>query len=377
MEFRDLSRTVCISAFLGCVLALTVMSRAANPPFITGADISLLPTLETSGAVFRDHNHPGDALQIMRSGGCNLFRVRLFVNPNPSYAKTDGAVQDLNYVRGLAGRIKGTGALFLLDIHYSDTWADPGKQFTPAQWKNLNFEDLRQKVHDYTAYVLKTLAAAGTPPDWVQVGNEITAGMLWPQGQVLDVPPGTEDLHWNHFAQLVDAGCKAVREAQTPDHPIRIVIHIHGGGREGMAKYFLGKFKIDPADYDILGLSFYPAWNDSFDVLKQNLIDAVSLSGKDVVLAETSYPWKALPDKVGLATLQWPQTPDGQKQYLHDLTAALKAAPGNHGIGFIYWYPEAIPAPGLPHVWRHGYEALFDQAGNALPALDSYGQNGG
>jgi arabinogalactan endo-1,4-beta-galactosidase len=360
-----------------CSILVVSLARAADPPFITGADISLLPTLETSGAVFRDHNHPADALQIMRSGGCNLFRVRLFVNPNPSYAKTDGAVQDLNYVRGLAGRIKGTGALFLLDIHYSDTWADPGKQFTPAQWKNLNFDDLRQKVHDYTANVLKTLAADGTPPDWVQVGNEITAGMLWPQGQVLDVPAGTEDLHWNHFAQLVDAGCKAVREAQTPDHPIRIVIHIHGGGLEGMAKYFLGKFKIDPADYDILGLSFYPAWNDSFDVLKQNLIDAVSLSGKDVVLAETSYPWKALPDKVGLATLHWPQTPDGQKQYLHDLTAALKAAPGNHGIGFIYWYPEAIPAPGLPHVWRHGYEALFDQAGNALPALDSYGQNGG
>jgi arabinogalactan endo-1,4-beta-galactosidase len=365
-----------LGAILGGVLACGI-ARAADQTFITGADISMLPTIEKAGGVFSDHGKPGDAIQIMHDDGCNLFRVRLFVKPDPSYAKTDGAVQDLDYARALAKRIKASGALFLLDIHYSDTWADPGKQFMPKDWEKLGFEDLRTQVHDYTANVLKAFAADGTMPDWVQVGNEITAGMLWPQGQVLDVPAGTEDLHWNHFAQLVDAGCKAVREAQTPDHPIRIVIHIHGGGSEGMAKYFLGKFKLDPADYDILGMSFYPAWSDAFDDLKQNLIDAINLSGKDVVLAETSYPWKALPDKVGLATLQWPQTPEGQKQYLHDLTAALKAAPEHHGIGFIYWYPEAIPAKGLPRVWRQGFEAFFDQAGNALPALDSYGQNGG
>jgi len=359
-----------------CVLFLCVTLRAADLPFITGADISMLPTIEKTGGVFSDHGKPGDAIQILAAHGCNLFRVRLFVKPDPDYVKNFGAVQSLDYVRALAKRIKATGAIFLLDIHYSDTWADPGKQYTPADWKKLDFDATRQKVHDYTIDVLKSFQADGTMPDMVQVGNEITAGILWPQGQVLEVPAAQEARQWDRFSQLIAAGCRAVRESQTDAHPIRIMIHIHGGGKERMSKYFWNKFKLDPALYDIVGLSFYPAWEDSIDSLRQNLIDAIQLTGKDVILAETSYPWKALPDKVGLATLQWPQTPEGQKQYFHDLTETLHAAPGGHGKGYIYWYPEAIPTRGLPRVWRQGYEALFDQSGNALPALESYGQGG-
>jgi arabinogalactan endo-1,4-beta-galactosidase len=298
------------------------------------------------------------------------------VKPDSNYLKNFGAVQDLPYVIELAKRIKPTGAKFLLDIHYSDSWADPGKQFTPEEWKALTFDQLRQKVYDYTTSVMGALRDAGVTPDWVQVGNEITAGMLWPDGAVLNFPAAQEPIQWQRFAELVESGCRAVRQFQTPEHPIRIVIHIHGGGMEKMANYFFTHFKLDPADYDVVGLSFYPAWNDSIDYLKGNLSDAIALTGKDVVLAETSYPWKALPDKEGLATLEWPQTPAGQKQYLYDLAGVLRAAPGHHGIGFIYWYPEALPTPRWPRVWRQGFEALFDQQGNALPALDSFGEGG-
>jgi arabinogalactan endo-1,4-beta-galactosidase len=349
-------------------------ARAADLPFITGADVSMLPTIEKAGGVFSDGGKRGDAIQILAAHGCNLFRVRLFVKPDPDYTKNFGAVQSLDYVRGLAKRIKATGALFLLDIHYSDTWADPGKQYTPGDWKDLDFDGTQRKVHDYTIEVLKDFQADGTMPDMVQVGNEITAGVLWPRGQVLDVPEAQQAEQWRRFARLIAAGCKAVRESQTDAHPIRIMIHIHGGGKDGMAKYFWGKFQLDPGLYDIVGLSFYPAWEDSIDSLKQNLIDAIQITGKDVILAETSYPWKELPDKIGLPTLQWPQTPDGQQKYLHDLIATLHAAPDHHGKGFIYWYPEAIPSPGLPTVWRQGFEALFDQSGNALPALETFGE---
>jgi len=359
-----------------CGQFLCPNARASDLPFITGADVSMLPTIEKCGGVFSDGGKRGDAIQILADHGCNLFRARLFVKPDPDYVKNFGAVQNLDYVRALAKRIKATGALFLLDIHYSDTWADPGKQYTPDDWKDLDFDATERKVHDYTIQVLKDFQADGTMPDMVQVGNEITAGVLWPQGQVLDVPAAQEDEQWRRFARLIAAGCRAVRESQTATHPIRIMIHIHGGGKEGMAKYFWGKFQLSPDLYDIVGLSFYPAWDDSIDFLKQNLIDATRITGKDVILAETSYPWNALPDKIGLATLQWPQTPQGQKQYLHDLTATLRAAPDHHGKGFIYWYPEAIPSPRLPRVWRQGYEALFDQSGNALPAADSFGQGG-
>ena len=274
------------AAIFACVCILSIAAHAADTQFIYGCDVSMLPTIEKTGGVFRDGGKTGDAIQILAAHGCNLFRVRLFVKPDPDFVKNFGAVQDLPYVIALAKRIKATGALFLLDIHYSDTWADPGKQFTPADWKNLGFEDLRQKVHDYTASVLATLRDAGVMPEWVQVGNEITAGMLWPTGAVLDVPADQQAMHWQRFAELVDAGCKAVREMQTPDHPIKIVIHIHGGGLEKMADYFFTHFKIDPADYDIVGLSFYPAWTDSIDYLKGNLSDAIRETGK------TTWCWR-------------------------------------------------------------------------------------
>jgi len=376
MRHNRIRRMPLNAAALLCCVLFCAFARAADLPFITGADVSMLPTIEKCGGIFSDGQKRGDAIQILADHGCNLFRVRLFVNPDPDYIKNFGAVQSLDYVRGLARRIKATGALFLLDIHYSDTWADPGKQYTPDQWKTLDFDATERKVHDYTIDVLKDFKADGTMPDMVQVGNEITAGVLWPRGQVLDIPEDQQPEQWKRFARLIASGCKAVRESQTDAHPIRIMIHIHGGGKDGMAKYFWGKFQLDPDLYDIVGLSFYPAWEDSIDSLKQNLVDAIRITGKDVILAETSYPWNELPDKVGLATLQWPQTPAGQKQYLHDLTAVLRAAPDHHGKGFIYWYPEAIPSPGLRAVWRQGYEALFDQSGNALPAVESFGQGG-
>src|ERR1700691_5081181 len=122
---------------LSCVVCLCVSIKvsAADLPFITAVDVSMLPTIEKCGGVFSDGGKRGDAIQILADHGCNLFRVRLFVNPDPDYVKNFGAVQSLDYVRGLAKRIKATGALFLLDIHYSDSWADPGRQVTPEGWR--------------------------------------------------------------------------------------------------------------------------------------------------------------------------------------------------------------------------------------------------
>src|SRR5262245_37166631 len=125
----------------------------SQPPFIAGGDISMLPEIEKSGGVFRDREgKAGDALDIMRAGGMNLFRVRLFVNPETDFNKSHGATQDLPYVVALSKRIKASGASLLLDLHYSDTWADPGKQFKPEAWKifGSDFDALEKQVHDYT-----------------------------------------------------------------------------------------------------------------------------------------------------------------------------------------------------------------------------------
>jgi arabinogalactan endo-1,4-beta-galactosidase len=375
------NRTKCDGARLLIALmaalcfAVTASSFAfAQDNFWSGADVSSITEIEKAGGIFRDQGKTGDALQILHDHGCNLFRVRLFVNPDREFSHNYGAVQSLDYVRALAKRIKATGASFLLDIHYSDTWADPGKQFTPAAWKDLDFAALEQQTHDYTASVLQDLQANGTPPDIVQVGNEITAGMLWPRGRIVYSPPETAekvDAQWHKFARLFNAGARAVRAAQTDTHKIRIVLHIHGGGREGLPKWFFGKIAPLGVDYDIIGLSFYPAFDDSIDSLKQNMNDVIGAYGKDVLIAETSYPWKTMQAGRGNNVEKWPQTPEGQRQFLKDLKAVIQAAPGRHGIGFCWWYPEAIPVPKL-NIWRNGAEALFDQNGNTLPALDVF-----
>lgn len=361
--------------FVLILLGWTSLGFGQDRPFLAGADISMLPTLEQNGAVYRQDGQPGDALKILRDHGCNLFRVRLFVHPTNDYASSWGAVQDLSYVKGLARRVKAVGGVFLLDIHYSDTWADPGKQYIPAAWKDLDFEALRQKVHDYTASVLNELQADGELPDMVQVGNEITSGMMWPAGKVLNAPPDRRDEQWRRFGQLFHAGARAVREFSTPSHPVRIVLHISGGGRAGLPKWFFSKFNQDSADYDIIGLSFYPAWNDSITALKKNMNDLIESQHKDIFLAETSYPWHPL-DGISGSVMQWPCTKAGQMQFLHDLISVLHAAPEGHGLGFCWWYPEAIPMRHM-EIWRDGGEGLFDREGNVLPAMDLFAPGAG
>jgi arabinogalactan endo-1,4-beta-galactosidase len=177
--------------------------------FIAGADVSMLPEIEKAGGVFSREGKPGDALKIMRAGGCNLFRVRLFVDPEKDFNKNHGATQDLPYVVALSKRIKATGAILLLDLHYSDTWADPGKQFKPRAWETLAFDALEKQVHAYTASVLKALADAGATPDMVQIGNEIAGGMLWPEGKVLNAPKPEEAQQWERLARPAQRGGRA------------------------------------------------------------------------------------------------------------------------------------------------------------------------
>jgi arabinogalactan endo-1,4-beta-galactosidase len=351
-------------------------ATSAARDFIAGADVSMLPEIEKAGGVFASRDGTrGDALTILRDGGCNLFRVRLFVDPDDEFNnKNYGATQDLDYVVALARRIKATGAPFLLDIHYSDTWADPAKQHKPAAWKDLDFDALERKVHEYTASVLKTLADAGATPDMVQIGNEIAGGMLWPDGKVLNAPKDVEARQWERFARLLNAGSRGVREvSKQAGKPIRVVVHIHGGGKPGLPKWFFGKLAPYNVDFDVIALSFYPAWDEALPALKQNLADVANQFHKDILIAETSYSWRTMEDHAGKKTMAWPQTREGQEKFLRELSDVIRATPDGRGLGFVWWYPEAIPVKGR-HIWRGGAEALFDENGVALPALEAFGQ---
>ena len=175
---RGLAAATALVLWAGCGGHETTSSTVVPPVALAlrGADVSALARIEQGGGVFRDSGRAGDALAILRSRGANLFRLRLFVSPNDS----DVQVNDLAYTAAMAGRVKAAGAKLLLDIHYSDTWADPGHQTTPAAWSSLGFDSLEAEVERYTDSVVGVLKQAGALPDIVQVGNEIDGGMLWP-----------------------------------------------------------------------------------------------------------------------------------------------------------------------------------------------------
>jgi arabinogalactan endo-1,4-beta-galactosidase len=365
-------------AFFVALSATTVLAQPATQParpFYRGVDISMLPEIEKAGGIFRnDAGEPADAIKIFRDHGVNMFRVRLFVDPSKDFNKVWGATQDLPMVRTLSKRIKDAGGLLLLDLHYSDTWADGMKQAKPRAWEGKSFDELERAMHDYTAEVLADLKVAGATPDMVAVGNEIAGGIVFPDGQVLDAKSEDAPKQWANFSKLLNAGVRAVREASTPDHKIEVMIHIHGGGRPGLPKWFFGKLQQNPVDFDVIGLSVYPAWGDSFPAFADNMKELSTLYGKPVIAAETGYPWKPEEDVKDQKLMPWPQTVEGQQTFVRDLTKLLYAAPPGTGAGFIWWYPEAIPSKGL-YLWRAGAEALFDPTGKPLPALGEFAES--
>ena len=337
----------------------SVAAAPANGPWIAGVDLSALPELERAGAVYHDADGiPTDAMTILARHGANTVRLRLFVNPSDDFNQTIGATQSLSAIVSLARRAHARHLSVLLDLHYSDTWADPAHQTTPAAWAGFSPTNLVGRVESYTADAVRQVS-----PDAVAVGNEITNGMLWPTGKL----DGT-DAAWDRLATLVSAGVRGVRSA---DPNARIMIHIDGGGHAGRAAWFFDHFDARHVDYDTVGLSFYPTWGDDLTALRQNMAD-LAHRGKDVVVAEVSYPSRG---ELSTPQCRWPATPAGQATMLADVVSAVRATPGGHGHGVIWWYPEAIPVRGLK-VWEDGRQGLFDAHGVVLPAADGLDHGG-
>jgi arabinogalactan endo-1,4-beta-galactosidase len=347
----------------------TAGSPAVARPAFLGADISALERIEQAGGLFRDSGRVGDAIAILRERGANGFRLRLFVNPHDS----DVQVNDLPYTLRLAARVKAAGAAFLLDLHYSDTWADPGHQTTPVAWATLGIDSLERQVETYSADVVTQLKQAGTLPGIVQVGNEIDGGILWPLGRVggaYDTPE-----QWDHFTRLLKAAIRGVRSALSAGVSVRIMLHYSLGGSVGGTQWFVDHVNAHGVPYDLLGFSYYPWWHGSLAALRANLRATALRYGVDVMVVETAYPWRAggwegFVTNAGAMT--WPVSRGGQMQFLADVVDAVATVPDNHGAAVAWWYPEAIPVSGL-FVFAGGSLALFDSTGNVLPAASTFG----
>lgn len=352
--------------------AVASSAQEAKRPLLVGGDISALDRIEQADGVYREQGRPGDAVRIMTGNGFNCFRLRLFVDPNGENV----VVNDLPYTIRLARRVKAVGARLLLDFHYSDTWADPGQQRKPAAWEHLEFGALERTLHDYSRDSVAAMRRAGVMPDYVQVGNEIAPGMLWPEGRLHGV--GRPEQQWMQFARLLRAAVKGVRDG-AGEQSVRIVIHIHQGGNWAATKRFFESIEKHGVPYDVIGLSYYPWWHGTIEDVRRTVHGAALTFDKDVWVVETAYPYRRLdvsrikrgnPD-----SMHWPMTPEGQARFARQLVQIVRGAPRGRGLGVLWWYPESIRVKGI-RTWMGGANALFDEKGNALPALETLGGGG-
>jgi len=218
-----------------------------------------------------------DAIEILKDHGFNYVRLRIFHDPaqDSGYSPGKGFCNLENTLK-MAKRVKAAGLKLLLDFHYSDYWADPGKQYKPAAWKGLSFEELKLALYNYTKNVLEQLQAQGTLPDMVQVGNEINHGIVWPDGNVMNM---------NQLAQLLCAGTAAVKAV---DPTIQMMLHVALGGQNHESVFFIDNMLTRGVHFDVIGLSYYPKWHGTLDELEYNLNDLIRRYNKDVIVVEYS-----------------------------------------------------------------------------------------
>jgi arabinogalactan endo-1,4-beta-galactosidase len=305
---------VCLQAVAADTMTTNKNSR--TDPFILGAEVSWAPEDEADGAVYYDHGVKKDIFAILKEYKFNYIRLRSFVNPASTngYARRRAeAFCDLAHVQALARRAQAAGMGILLDIHYGDTWTSPGHQEKPVAWKDLNFEELTQAVHDFTRRAIFEMKTNGTPADMVQIGNEISDGMLFPDGR---------RSNFDNFATLVKAGIAGAKEA---DPSVKIVLHHHLGRSNARMREWINNFVRRGTDFDIIGMSCYAQaqegdWKTNFDDLA------------------TRYPDK------GLLVVEY----SARKRFINDL---MFNTPDRKGLGTFIWEPT-----------RHR-EALFDRDG--------------
>lgn len=371
-------RLLTVSAVLVIAVAAAATSYSPAPPTlrIRGADISFTLQEEAIRQLVSDNGKVAPLEHILKDHGANYVRLRLWVNPLPG-------TSDLNSALTLARRAHAAGLKLLLDFHYSDTWADRTSQQPPADWEGLSYEELVSTVESYTRETVAAFARQGTPADIVQIGNEVTRGMLWPYGHIS--PPDGED--WAGLGGLINAGANGARAGNPGQRPL-IMVHSDTGGDRDASLHFYDQLQRHGVGFDLIGLTYYPFWNGSLADLERNVRDLAYRYGKDIIIAETAYPWtlsnsggapnvvstmEALPDAA-----EYPPTPEGQAKFFAALNRLLREVPDGRGAGYFIWEPGWLPGvdadAGKGNA--HSNLTLFDWRGQGLPALDAFQPTG-
>ncbi len=326
--------------------------------FISSVDLSSLPQIEAVNKVFYNlKNQEEDVLTTLKSNGVNTIRLRLWNNPSNNHSSFEE-------VKIFSQRIKAKGLKVWISVHYSDTWADPGNQITPTLWQGKPFNTMKDYLYDYTKNIILEIQ-----PDFIQIGNEINSGFLFPYGNI--------NSNEANFLDLLSTGVKAVR-----DNSSSTKIIMHYAGIDGSEWFFN---KLDIIDYDIIGLSYYPIWHGKNLTQLQSTIASLGTNhNKEVIIAETAYPftlqWNDFTNNIigleeQLILPDYPATPQGQKDYLAKIKEIMVTT--NNGIGFCYWEGAFVSFQGPNSTngspWEN--QAVYDFKNKAMPILNEFNIN--
>jgi len=328
------------------ILLISIIASQGICAFMRGADISIQTRQDegdeySDGVIYREYGVAKDALAILQNHDLDWIRIRLFHTPDSG---DYGASMDLDYVASLGARVKASGFKFLLCLHYSDTWADAGHQSPPAAWNGMSHAQLVTAVQNYTSNVISTLRSNGAMPDMVQIGNETTCGMLWPDGEICT------NGNWANYAELINAAKNGINDGRGNEPMPLIMIHIDRGGSQSDTQYFFDNLLQMGVQFDVIGQSFYPEWHGTLDDLS-NCVDFMAQNyAQDIVYVEIGDYYREVTGK----------TPESQKIFVEEVISRVEAAPNSKGRGVFYWEPT--------WTWNstNGYKALFE------PTIDEW-----
>ncbi len=339
------------TALVSGILLLWVAGGCSNSPkettpeaapFAKGADVGWLTEMEAAGVKFYDNSGlQKECMQLLKDKGVNSIRLRAWVNPKNGWNNTRDVV-----IKSL--RAKSVGMKLMIDFHYSDDWADPGKQPIPAAWSNMNYEEMKTALYTYTKKVMDTLKLNNITPEWVQVGNETNDGMLWEVGRA--------SKSMANFAGFVKAGYTAVKEVSSTT---QVIVHLSNGYDNNLFRWMFDGLKANGASWDIIGMSLYPywapdginGWAATNEKCLSNMNDMINRYGTPVMVVEVGMP---------------NNEPEKSKAFLSDIIAKTKSVSNNKGLGVFYWEPQCYKK------WK-GYElGAFDETGKPTIAMDAF-----
>jgi len=337
-SFKPLAAISLLAKFAIFIWSFALISNPAQAgTFAKGSDVGWLSQMEANGIKF--YNSDGtqqDCLKVLQGVGMNAIRLRVWVNPTGGWCGQNDVVK-------MAVRAKDFGYRIMIDFHYSDWWADPGKQNKPAAWSSHGIDQLATDVSTHTTTVLTALKTAGVTPEWVQVGNETNDGMLWPDGRA--------STHMANFARLIDSGYDGVK-AVFPE--AKVIVHISNGYDSNLFRWMFDGLKANGAKYDVIGISLYPTasnWQALNNECLANINDMEARYGKEVMISE-----------VGMEVSEAAATRD----FLADIINKTKSVAGGECLGVFYWEPECYAN------WQGYSKGAFGSDGRPTVALDPF-----